>query len=460
MTSKPLLVVAAVIPLLAGCALSPDYERPAIDTAEAWQAESVAGAPQVTGEWWQRFGSVELNSLIEQAMSANHDVAAALARIEQARASTRISRADRLPTVQAGLSASARDGSDIERSEDGEASLSIGYEVDLWGGRAAAATAAEAQLAASVFDLDAVRLVLQSELARQYFQALALKDRLRIAGDNLAAARKLTELVRARYENGAASALELAQQRTNVHNIEASMPALEQQLRQTQHAIAVLIGRAPQGFVVAGDALAELTLPAVDPGQPVDLLERRPDVRRAEARLIAANADIGAARAALYPGLRLSASGTVSGLISGGSTTVTSLVASLTQTLFDGGRLRGQVALSEARRNELVASYAQTVLTGFREVEDSLVAVEAQQRRTGALRSAAEQAEAALQLATVRYEAGAEDLLNLLDSQRSRLSAQDSLVQAKLAQYTATTDLYKALGGGWVSPAAGAPDRQ
>jgi NodT family efflux transporter outer membrane factor (OMF) lipoprotein len=257
-----------------------------------------------------------------------------------------------------------------------------------------------------------------------------------------------------RFDNGAATALELAQQRTSVLNIEAELPALRQQLQQTQHALAVLLGRPPQGFRIAGESLSALQLPAVAAGQPATLLERRPDIRRAEAQLQAANADIGAARAALYPSVRLSAASGVSGFLSGGSTNVTTLAASLAQTIFDGGRLQGQLAQSQARRTELAAQYVQAVLTSFREVEDSLVAVQANEIRAAALTQSAAQAQRAYQLAVARYEAGAHDLLNLLDSQRSRLQAQDSLIQAELARYTATVDLFKALGGGWDSPAA------
>lgn len=452
MKPSPTRLATLVLPLLlAGCSLTPDYQRPEVPTPESWQTRTAAAAPTVDAQWWQRFASPELDRLMEAAMTANQDVAAALARLEQARAAARIARAGELPTVDAGATVSRSGGSDRRSRSDGEAGLSVAYEADLWGARDADIEAARARFAASAFDLDAVRLVLQSELAAQYFQALALRDRLAIANENLRASRRLLELVQLRFDNGAASALELAQQRTSVFNQEAGIPNLEQQLQQTVNAIAVLLGRPPQGMTLAGASLAELALPEVDPGQPAALLERRPDVRRVEAQLVAANADIGAARAALYPSLRLSASGTVTGLLDGGSSTVGSLAASLAQSIFDGGRRRAQIEQSEARRTELAASYVRTVLEGFREVEDSLVAVRANEARAASLAQAAEQADEALRLATIRYEEGAEDLLTLLDSQRSRLSSQDALVQARLGRYTATTQLFKALGGGWAT---------
>jgi len=453
---KPLLLAAALLPVLAGCSLTPDYQRPEVATPAAWDGEVQAGTV-VTAAWWQRFGSEELNSLMNEALAANHDLAAAVSRIEQARASARIARAGQLPSanLSGSVSHSRRDnGGGSSSGESDEFSLGVGYEIDLWGGRAADAAAARARLDASVFDRDAVALVLQSDVAQNYFQALALKDRLVIAERNLDAARQVLELVQVRYDEGAATGLQLAQQRTAVLNIEAQLPQLRQQLRLTQNALAVLLGRPPQGFEIQGTSLASITLPTVDPGQPAELLERRPDIRRVEAQLIAANADIGAARAALYPSVRLSASAGLTGLLTSGSGSVASIAASLAQTIFDGGRLRSQVELSEARRTELTQQYAKVVLTSLREAQDGLVSVAASQARAAALVQAVEQARDAFQIASTRYEAGAEDLLNLLDAQRTLLQAEDGLIQAELSRYASTTDLFKALGGGWAEPGA------
>ncbi|MGB6056236.1 MAG: efflux transporter outer membrane subunit, partial [Burkholderiaceae bacterium] len=302
-----------------------------------------------------------------------------------------------------------------------------------------------------VYDRDAVALVLQADVASNYFQILALKERLAIARQNLEAAQSVLALVETRFRNGANSGLEVSQQRTSVLNIQAQIPALEQDLRTAQTALAVLLGQAPQGFSVRGDSLATLQLPLVATYQPAALLERRPDIARAEAQLVAANADIGAARAALYPSITLSAGTAASGLLSGGTSVVSSLAASLAQTIFDGGALRGQVAQSEARQTELVQSYLQNVLTGLKEVQDSLGAIDASAARQDLLARAVGEAQEAYRIASVKYKAGAEDLLTLLDSQRTQLQAQDSRVQADLARYTSAVNLYKSLGGGWDS---------
>ncbi|MFZ5654959.1 MAG: efflux transporter outer membrane subunit [Pseudomonadota bacterium] len=449
---RPMVLVAAaaLAAMLGACSLTPAYQQPEVALPAAWQDAPAADAPAIEIQWWRAYGSAELDALMKAALAANHDLGAALARIEQARAAARIARSALLPG--AGLSASAshdrreRDGQ-TSRSEDGQALLAVNYEVDLWGGNAAGAKAAQADLAASIYDRASLELVLQSEVAATYFQVLALKDRVAIAQRNVEVAQQLMHLVQARFNAGAATALDLAQQRTALLASQAEIPALELSLKQTRHALAVLLGQAPQGFVVAGESLAALQLPVVAAGEPAELLSRRPDIRAAEARLIAADADIGAARAALYPSLDLSASAGVAGLIGGGATSLASVAGSLAQTLFDGGSLRAGVRFSEAARQELVEDYAQTVLISLQEVADSLAGLNANAQRAELLRHTAEQAAEALRLAQARYRAGAEDLLTVLDTQRSKLSADDGLVQAQLARYTAGVNLVKALGG-------------
>jgi outer membrane protein, multidrug efflux system len=448
----------AVLLGLAGCTLAPAYERPAVELPPRWEGSAAtpqdAAAQDGDARWWHDFGSGELDALMGQALAANHDLGAAIARIDQARAAATIARAPLFPTVGATVDAS-RNRVDTSRApavtiNGDQALLSASYELDLWGGNRAASSAASARLAASQADRDSVALVLQSDVAANYFTYLALRDRLDIASRNRDAAAELLKLVEVRFDNGAASALDVAQQRTTLLAISATIPPLEQSLRETRHALAVLLGRPPEGFSVQGRSLAQLTLPVVHTPPPVQLLERRPDVRTAEQSLIAANADIGAARAALLPSLGLSASAGLTNAMTGGvSGTVSTIAASLAQTIFAGGRLRAGVAFTEAVERELTESYVQSVLNGLREVEDSLSGVETQQRRSDLLAQTAQQARESYRLARIRYDAGADDLVTLLDSQRSQLLAEDGLVQAELARYTAAVSLYKALGGGW-----------
>lgn len=450
MTAHPALALAAL--LLAGCSMTPRLSKPELPLPASYRSVASVAESRIDASWWQRFGSAELDALMGEALAANRDLAAAALRIEQSRASARAARASLLPAVNASASASTRrndSGNAESATQSDSASLSASYELDLWGGNAASAAAARARLEASVYSRDAVALTLQGDVATNYFAALALKDRIRLTEQNRDAAAELLRLVQLRFDNGAANGLELAQQRTTLLGIEATLPTLQQSLLQTETALAVLLGRVPGGFAVAGSTLAGITVPAITPGTPASLLTQRPDLRAAEAALLAANADIGVARAALLPTVSLSASAGIEGLLTSGSSTLLSLAASVSQSVFDGGRLQSQVQLATAQQQELVQSYAQTVLLALKDVEDNLVAVGTGEARTTLLAQSTEQAQLAYRLALIRYEAGADDLLTLLDAQRTRLNAEDSLVQARLASQSAAVGLFKALGGGF-----------
>lgn len=450
MTVHPALALAGL--LLAGCSMTPQLTRPELPLPTSYRSTASVAESRIDASWWQRFGSAELDALMGEALAANRDLAAAALRIEQSRASARAARASLLPAVNASASASTRrndSGNADAATQSDSASLSASYELDLWGGNAASAAAARARLEASVYSRDAVALTLQGDVANNYFAALALKDRIRLTEQNRDAATELLRLVQLRFDNGAANGLELAQQRTTLLGIEASLPTLRQSLLQTETALAVLLGRTPGSFAVTGSTLAGITVPAIAPGTPASLLTQRPDLRAAEASLLAANADIGVARAALLPTVSLSASAGIEGLLTSGSSTLLSLAASVSQSVFDGGRLQSQVQLAAAQQQELVQSYTQTVLLALKDVEDNLVAVGTGETRTRLLAQSTEQAQLAYRLALIRYEAGADDLLTLLDAQRTRLNAEDSLVQAQLASQSAAVGLFKALGGGF-----------
>jgi NodT family efflux transporter outer membrane factor (OMF) lipoprotein len=451
---KSVSISAVLVSLLAGCAVSTPYQRPEVPMPAEWNTDAIKAGFMLTSDWWKQFGNAELNQLMDQALAANHDLAAAVSRIAQSRAAAGGVAANRYPSV--GVSGSAtktrgnQDSGNVN-SQSSQLAANVSYELDLWGGKAAEREAAGARVNSSVYDRDAVALVLQADVASNYFQTLALKDRLVITRKNLEAARKVLALVETRYSKGANTGLEVSQQRTAVLNIEAQVPQLEQELLATQTALAVLLGQTPQSFSVKGESLNGLNVPLVSAYQPPELLERRPDIKKAEAQLVAANADIGAARAALYPRLTLGASAIAGGVLTSGSSVITSLIASLTQTIFDGGKLQSQVQQSQARKTELVAQYLQSVLTGLKEAQDGLGLVASSESRQELLRKAALEAQEAYRIANVRYTAGSQDLLTLLDSQRTQLQAEDSRVQAELARLTATVGLYKALGGGWHS---------
>ena len=435
----------------------PDYERPAAPTPAVWPAAAAVSpvAQPVSAGWWQRFGSHELDGLIAEAMTANQDLAAAVARIDQARANARVSGAPLLPTVE-GSGSGSRSYNDIDtvtqRSTGYQTVITTSYEIDIWGKNAAGLQAAEASVDANVYDRDAILLVLQTDVATTYFSILAFQDRLAIARNNLSAAQELLRLVEVQFEQGAASALDVARQKTAVASFGAQIPQLQQQILAAQTSLAILLGRAPGGDIVNATTLQSLALPAIAPGQPSSLLERRPDIGRTEANLKSADADIGAARAAFYPSITLSASAGIEGVASGGASALASLVAGLVQPIFTAGRLEGELDFTKARRIELAANYRQTVLTAFKETIDALSAVNTSEARFGLLRSAAESAEEAYRLADLNYRSGAADFLTVLDAQRTLLASQDSVVQSELDRYAAAASLFKALGGGWQLP--------
>lgn len=437
---------------LTACSLVPDYERPQIATPSSFEGpQGQAGAISVAADWWTSFNDLELQQLMGEALSNNLDIVAALARIDQAQGALRSTNSSLLPQVDASGGASRSDSSDRGTTKGADGSLSISYAVDLWGLYRAQSEASAADLRASTYDHEATVLLIQSSVATTYFSVLNLNDRLNIAKESLAAARETLKLVEARYDHGAISALDLAQQRSAVASIEAGIPSLEDQLNANRHALAILLGRPPEGFTVATTTAAGVTLPVIATGQPSALLERRPDIRRAEAQLQAANADIGAARAAFFPSLDLSASKTVDWLAGAGTTNGSSIAASLLAPIFSGGQLEGNLEVSKARKAELAASYQKAVLTSFGEVEDALSSADANARREAALAVASAESRKAYDLAQASYKAGASDFTSVLDAQRSWLSARDSQAQARLAQYTAAVNLFIALGGGWKS---------
>lgn len=439
--------------LLAACSMVPTYQKPAADMPDQWSPQTMQTNPtaQAGQDWWRQFGNPELDRLMSQALANNHDLGAALQRIAQARAQVRVAGAGSRPSLGASASASrSHNSSGVNNGNtDYEGLLSASYELDLWGANRAAVTAANAAVDKSVYDQAALALTVEAEVASDYFQALALKDRIQVANSNLSAAEDVLKLVQAEYRQGATSALEVAQQETTLYNDRARIPQLTQQLSNLEHAIAVLIGQAPEGFHVQAESLASVGLPVIDAGQPSRLLERRPDIRSAEAALRAANADVGIARAAFLPTLDLSASAGLSGLITGGASTVTSLVAQMTAPLYKGGALQGQLAASRAKLAELVQTYQQTVLSALRDVEDAQTAIHYGRQQVDLLQKAASSARQAYHLARVRFKAGSVDFLSVLTAEQSRLSADDALIQATADQFVNAASLFKALGGGW-----------
>ena len=324
---------------------------------------------------------------------------------------------------------------------------------------AAGARRGLSSLAPSRFDGESARLTLVSGVANAYFQVLSVRDRLRLARDNVAIAERVLAVVNSRVKFGNASALDLNRQQTAVLTQRAVLPPLELQERQSRAALAILLGRPPEGFDVVANSITALGVPVASPGLPAALLLRRPDLASAEAQLAAANANIGAARAALLPSIQLTSSlGLASSeLLSLASPTrALSLGASLLQPIFNAGRLQAQVDIATARQGELVETYRRAILAALADVENSLAAAGRSAEQEVPQQQVRDRAKRSLDLAELRYKAGSDDLLTVLDAQRTLFAAQDQAAQVLLSRLQASVALYKALGGGWRNPAVSA----
>ncbi len=437
--------------MLGGCSHKP--EAPAELPAAPTQWRHAQTGENLTDTWWRSFSSAELNALIDQALRNNQDLAAAAARLLQAEASSRAAGAPLLPRLDGNLGAS-REG---RLGGNGDATgnrysggLVASYEVDLWGRLAADYDAAQAELAASRFDRDALRLSLTASLVETWLRQVALDERLRLADLNLSNAERVLTTVQARANAGAATPLELAQQRGLVAEQRRSREALRQQADDVRSDLAVLLGQG-EPATTSSASLAALQAPSLAAGLPSELLLRRPDLARAEAQLSAADANLRAARAALLPRLNLSAgaNGSAGSLSRVFADPLYSLAAALTAPIFDGGALAAERDRSDARREELLASYRQRIIEAFADVQVALNAGTGVEAQWQAQQEVQAQAERALQLAERRYQAGADDLLNLLDAQRTLYAAEDQSALLRLARLQSSVALARALGGGW-----------
>ncbi len=456
---KNLLRTSSIMVLaltMAGCATDPPaaLDMPSLNLPSMFTAPVAKQAPiWPKANWWKGFGSTEMDGLIETAQKNNLDLDAAVARVRQAEAQTEITGSVLFPdvTVSADVSRSGTKvhGIGLDHNSFG-VSPAASYELDFWGKNRDQLRAAEESLKSAKFSQEVVGLTVTSGVANTYLDVLALRERVAIAKQNIDAADRILAITEAKVTNGVASNLDLAQQQALVAGQKAQVPALVEQTKEAEYALAVLLGRAPEGFHVQGQNLDGIVSPQVAPGVPSALLRRRPDVAVAEANLAAAHANVDAARAAFFPSISISASGTYGPAMLGPTGLGYSIGASLLQTIFDGGNLLGQSRLAHAQQRELVDTYRTTVLNAFVDVETSLGQVdslaEQQKLKTEQVTAAAE----AFRISEIQYREGVADLLTVLQAQQTLFTAQDQLVQIKLARIQADIALYKALGGSWV----------
>jgi multidrug efflux system outer membrane protein len=457
--------------LLAGCTVGPNYKRPTIATPSAFRAPS----PLPTGEasladlkWFEVFKDPQLQDLERTALTQNYDLRDAIARVEAARANVGIVRSNQFPTF-AGSANIATD----RISRNGETPLPasflptqnrtfgsvalnlLSFEVDIWGRLRRATEAARADLLSADETRKAVTTTLVSDVATAYFNLLELDSELDISRQTLANRQASLDLIRSRQNGGVATLLDLRQGEQLVYSASETIPVLQQQIEQTENVISLLLGNNPSSIVRGRSLTAQTLPPEVPAGLPSALLERRPDIRAAEASLVAANAEIGIAKAAYFPQISLSGffgaeSNQLSNLFSKPSGAWT-FVPQVTQPIFTGGRLKSNVKLAEALHQSAVVEYEKAIQTAFSEVSDSLIAHqrtrearEQQELLVGALRDRT-------RLAYLRYRGGVDTLLNALDADQDQFQAELNLAQLRRNELLTVVQLYKALGGGWQS---------
>jgi NodT family efflux transporter outer membrane factor (OMF) lipoprotein len=466
----PALVLPLSLFLLAGCAVGPRYSRPAATAPPTYKEEppgwkTAQPSDQIPkGKWWEIFQDPQLNGLEEEINVSNQTLKAALAQFEQARALVRFNRADYYPTATAGASGSQNRlsqnrslATNFTTTNYGDIQMpvaNVSWEADVFGRVRRTVEESRANAQATAGDLENVSLSLHAVLAVDYFQLRTLDAEIQLLNDTVTAYQKALELTRSRYEGGVASAVDVAQAETQLETTRAQ--AIDDQVARAQleHAIAVLVGQPASSFSIA---YAPWTTPppAIPPGLPSDLLERRPDIAAAERRVAAANAQMGVARAGYFPVVALSGNGgfessTLTNLLSGPSGFF-SVGASAVVTAFDVGRRRAVSEQAQAAYDQSVAAYRQTLLTSFQEVEDNLAALRILEDEAKTQDIAVVAAERSLALSVNRYKGGVTTYLEVTTAQGIALSDQRVAVQILARRMTASVQLIQALGGGWTA---------
>jgi multidrug efflux system outer membrane protein len=447
-----------------GCLLTSDLPDPALDVPGGYKSagrNNPLDAPPPL-DWWRGFRSNELTVLMEEAQTVNLDIAAATARMLQADAQARIAGAPLLPSASGtGSETNSRNSAASSSGLNNggretvtyQASLSASYELDFWGKNRDAAQAAEETSHANRFDRDVVALTTLTTVANAYFQVLAAQDRLRVTQGNIASAQRILEAIKQKFSAGTGTDLDVAQQESVLANQRALVPPLRQTLQQNINALATLVSRPPESVNIRGGSLDRIAIPRVTPGLPSEILTQRPDIRRQEAQLASATANIGNARAQFFPSIKLTGNGgyqssALSSLFQPHAAFF-SLVGSATQVIFDGGTILGNFELARAKQDELLQTYRKTVVQSFADVDNALTAIRETTIKLKLQGDVVASSRRAFQLAGDQLRAGTADIVTVLNVQLTLFQAEDSLVQAQLARLQAIVSLYQALGGGW-----------
>lgn len=453
----PRLAVLAAAALLAACSsMAPGYQRPAAPVAASFPngAGSAATIAAADIDWQSFFPDPRLRELIALALQGNRDLRVAVLAIEQARAQYQIRNADRLPTVNAQATGSRAPGSNGNMTSSYTAGLALSaWELDFFGRIASLSDAALAQYLATEEGRKAAQISLVAAVANTWLALVADEDLLALTRQTLATRQESQKLAKLRFDNGVTSELDFRQAESLTESARVTLAQLQRQRALDENALTLLVGQPLPPALQASAGIDAVSLPDVPAGAPSDLLVRRPDIRQSEQQLIAANANIGAARAAFFPRIALtagigSASSELTGLFKGGSWGFT-LAPSLLLPIFDAGRNQAGLQSATVGRDIAIAQYERSIQAAFREVADALAGRATLVDQLQAQRAVAAAESARLRLSDLRYTNGVASYLDLLDAQRSLFAAQQALVQTRLAQLQSQVNLYKALGGGW-----------
>ncbi len=453
--------------LASGCSFAPDYVRPEMDMPVEWnnaEYKHLPSAERVAVDWWQRFNDPALNVLIEEAFAHNRDLVMAVANVDFARAQLGIARSEQLPLISANAQATPAyiDGQRSYASTAYAGMLNASWELDFWGKYRNASTAALAELMASEEGLNSLRLSLAGETANAYFQLRNYDLQLRIAQRTLETREEALVIYNARYEQGLISELDLTQSQTVVETAKTIIYQTRAARDSAEAALSALVGRSPRAImneaVTRGSSLEVIpTAPVIPAGLPVDLLIRRPDIRQAEQQLVAANANIGVARAAWFPSFSLTgALGLISPQLADFFTSKRQNYASYGVTasvpLLDFGRVKANVEGAEALQRSAVANYEKTVLNAYSDVRSALATQREASNVVESLTRQVQQLRLALQLASSRYDNGYSSYLDVLDAERSLFQSELDLATARSNRLSSIVNVCMSLGGGWVPP--------
>jgi NodT family efflux transporter outer membrane factor (OMF) lipoprotein len=463
MKNQSFASLVGLLVLVAGCAsipsVGPDYHPPQTAVSTNWSEPRLGGATNSAVhvvDWWTTFSDPELDSLVERAVKSNYDLRIAKGRLQEARATRSGAVADFGPTVDTSASYTRQKVAGRSGSSDlYDASFDASWEIDVFGSKRRSLEEASANLASSQEDLHDVLMTVLGDMARNYMEVRGAQQRLAIARKNIKSQSESIELTRTRFKAGLTSELDVKQAEALLATTEATVPTMQTTLKQSVHALGVLIGEQPGALLaeLSQDEPIPATPPSVPVGLPSELLRRRPDVRRAERQLAAATADIGVQTAELFPKFSLTSthglqSVSASDWLTSGSR-YWSVGPSVTWRVFDFGRIRAQIKGANARQEQALDTYEKTVLTSFEDVENALVAYANEQARYQALNDSVIANRRALEISTELYRTGNGDFLSVLDSERSLFGAEDLLVDSQRTVTENLVTLYKALGGGW-----------